>query len=154
MDFTGIRDGPSVINMSDTKPKPHQPDPKLPGTIVYAVWLQPFGKLPESWQKELVETHPKARKKAPVIYVGQTRLTAQQRFENHLNGHKASSAVRRHGRQLIVLDEWKPAFPFHVPDGLAKAAFFLARRSKGNPTAREAAVAELLRDAGFFVYSA
>ena len=142
-----------MVNMSETKPKAHTPDPKLPGTIVYAVRLEPFGKLPESWQKELVKTHPKARKKAPVIYVGQSRLEAQERYENHRNGHKASPAVRRYGKQLIVLDKWEPGFPFPVPDGLAKAAYFLARRSQGNPTAREAAVAELLRDAGFFVYS-
>ena len=134
--------------------EPRRPTKELLGTIVYAVWLEPFGKLPASKQKKLIEQHPLARKKAPVIYVGQTRLEAEARYENHRNGHKASSLVRRFGRQLVVLDKWKPRFPFAISPDVVKAIYFLARRSNGEPKAREAAVATLLRQAGFYVHSA
>lgn len=140
--------------MSDKTPEPNRPGSDTEGTIVYAVLLESFGKLPASWQKRLIETHPDARRKAPVLYVGQTRLDAEARYANHRNGHKASSAVRRFGKQLIVLDQWKPAFPFAISPRLVNAIYLLARRSNGKPTAREAAVASLLRDAGFFVHSA
>ena len=140
--------------MTDNKPTPKRPTSELSGSIVYAIWLEPFGKLPASLQKELVATHPLAKKKAPVIYVGQTRLEAEDRYANHLAGYKGSRTVKKHHRQLIVLDKWKPVFPFAVSPDLVKAIYFLARRSKGNPTDREAAVATLLRQAGFYVLSA
>jgi hypothetical protein len=141
-------------HMTENIPTPKRPTSELTGSIVYAIWLQPFGKLPASLQKELIATHGLAKKKAPVIYVGQTRLEAEDRYANHLAGYKGSRTVKKHHRQLIVLDKWKPAFPFAISPDLVKAIYFLARRSKGNPTDREAAVATLLRQAGFYVHSA
>jgi len=123
------------------------------GAIVYAVLLKPFGKLPESWQRELEASHPGARRKAAVIYVGQTRLPAEERFSNHLEGYKASAKVRRYQQQLIVLDRWRPELPFAASPRLVKEVYLLARRSRVNPAQREAAVAELFRRAGFYVYS-
>jgi hypothetical protein len=113
-----------------------------------------FSKLPLSWQQKLRKSNPEADAKAPVVYVGQTRLEADKRYENHLNGHKSSSVVRRFGKKLIVLDKWKPVLPTKASMKVAKAVYFLARRSRGKPETREAAVAALLREAGLYVHSA
>jgi len=140
--------------MSQPSKEPIKPSNEILGAIVYAVLLLPFDKLPAKLQRELLEIHPKARKKAPVIYVGQTRLSAEERHANHLRGYKASKLVRKHHRQLIVLDRWKPEFPFAISPKVVKQVYLLARRSRGNPAKREAEVARILRDAGFFVHSA
>lgn len=139
--------------MTNSDPAHKRPSKDLPGTIVYAVLIVPFGKLPESKQRKLIAAHPLARKKAPVFYVGQSRLEAEDRYANHLAGYKSSRVVEKYGRKLVVLDKWKPVFPVAVTSDLVKEIYFNARRSRGNPTTREAAVAELLRQAGFYVIS-
>jgi hypothetical protein len=35
------------------------------------------------------------------VYVGETSLTAEERFEKHKSGHKASKHVERHGERLL-----------------------------------------------------
>ena len=40
------------------------------------------------------------RRDRPCLYVGQTVVTAEERFAQHRSGHKASRIVRRHGRRL------------------------------------------------------
>lgn len=134
---------------------PHKPDPDLNGTaIVYAVRLDYFGKLSKGDQKRLVEANPKANKKAPVFYVGQTALHAWQRYENHRNDYKSGRGwVRKYGQHLIVVDEWEPDFGVALPKNTIKAAWELARRSKADPLEREKAVAELLRAQGYYVIS-
>lgn len=37
----------------------------------------------------------------PCVYVGQTGLTAEQRFENHRSGHKSSRYVRKYYVRLL-----------------------------------------------------
>jgi hypothetical protein len=134
---------------------PHKPDPKLNGTtIVYAVRLDYFGKLSKGDQKRLVEANPQASKKAPVFYVGQTTLLAWQRYENHRNGDKAGHGwVKKYGQHLITVDEWEPDFGVALPKKTIKAAWKLARRSKADPLKREKALAELLREQGYYVIS-
>jgi hypothetical protein len=61
--------------------------------------------------------------------------------------------VRKHQQQLMVLDRWKPELPFAVSPGLVKQVYLLARRNQGDAAKREAAVAELFRKAGYYVYS-
>lgn len=139
--------------MINSDPEPKRPSDDTTGTIVYAVLLVPFGKLPESKQRKLIANHPLARKKAPVFYVGQSRLEAKDRYANHLSGHKSSRVVEKYGRRLVVLDKWKPVFPVAISPKVVNAIYLLSRRSRGNPTEREAAVATLLRQDGFYVIS-
>ena len=135
-------------------PKPgHTPDAELRGSILYVVRLDYFGKLPKSRQEKLIELNPLARKRAPVFYVGQTRLEAWKRYENHLKGYRASRWVKNHGQQLIKADQWKPAFGVALPVAAIRAAWGLARRSNGEPGKREAALTELLRSHGYYVIS-
>jgi hypothetical protein len=140
--------------MSTPKPDPRKPSAESIGEIVYAVLIESFSKLPRKLQDKLMEANPRARKKAAVIYVGKTRLEAEARYANHLAGYKSSRLVEKHRRQLIVLDRWKPEFPFAISPRLTKAIYLLARRSRADGAKREAEVAGLLRDAGFFVHSA
>ena len=140
--------------MSQPKNEPHKPSNETVGEIVYAVLLEPFGKLPKKLQGKLTEVNPEARKKAPVIYVGKTRLAAEERYANHLRGYKSSRLVERHHRQLIVLDRWKPEFPFGLSERVLKQVYLLARRSRANGAKREAEVARIFREAGFHVHSA
>ena len=131
----------------------HTPDAGLPGSILYVVRLDYFGKLPKSRQAKLVELNPLAKKRAPVFYVGQTRLAAWKRYENHLKGYRASRWVKNHGHQLIKVDEWKPDFGVALSADTVKAAWSLARRNNGDPEKREKALTELLRAHGFYVIS-
>jgi hypothetical protein len=131
----------------------HTPDAGLPGSILYVVRLDYFGKLPKSRQEKLIELNPLARKRAPVFYVGQTRLAAWKRYENHLKGYRASRWVKNHGHQLIKVDEWKPDFGVALPEAAIRAAWGLARRNKGEPGKREKALTELLRSHGYYVIS-
>lgn len=131
---------------------PHKPDPELYGTtILYAVRLNDFGKMSKKDQQRLIDLNPHAKKKAPVFYVGQTTLQARERYENHRNGHWASKWVRKYGLHLIRVDEWKPDFGVALPKKTIKAAWELARRSEDEPLAREQALAELLREQGYYV---
>jgi hypothetical protein len=131
---------------------PHKPDPALWGTaIVYAVRLNFFGRMSKTDQQRLIDANPQATKKAPAFYVGQTTLEAQQRYENHLNGHWDSKWVRKYGQHLIRVDEWKPDFGVWLPEEAIRAAWQLARRSKADPLAREQALAELLRAERYYV---
>jgi hypothetical protein len=131
----------------------HQPSAELKGSILYVVRLDYFGKLPKSRQAKLIELNPLAKKRAPVFYVGQTRLAAWKRYENHLKGYRASRWVKNHGHQLIKVDAWKPDFGVALPEAAIRAAWGLARRSNGEPGKREAALTELLRAQGFYVIS-
>jgi hypothetical protein len=131
----------------------HTPEARLRGTILYVVRLDYFGKLSKSEQAKLVERNPSARRKAPVFYVGQTRLPAWKRYENHLKGYRSSRWVEKHGQQLIKADEWKPDFGVALPEAAIKAAWRLARRGNGDPVAREKALTELLRSQGYYVIS-
>jgi hypothetical protein len=139
--------------MTNSDPAHKRPSKDLPGTIVYAVLLVPFGKLPESKQRKQIAAHPLARKKAPVFYVGQSRLEAEDRYANHLAGYKSSRVVEKYGRKLVVLDKWKPVFPVAISPKVVNAIYLKAQRNKGDAKAREAAVATLLRQAGFYVIS-
>ncbi|MEY2751102.1 MAG: hypothetical protein RLZZ550_1073 [Verrucomicrobiota bacterium] len=131
----------------------HTPDAGLPGSILYVVRLDYFGKLPKSRQEKLVELNPQAKKRAPVFYVGQTRLEAWKRYENHLKGYRASRWVEKYGQQLIKVDAWKPDFGVALPEAAIRTAWGLARRNKGEPGKREKALTELLRSHGYYVIS-
>lgn len=135
------------------QPDGHTPEATLRGTILYVVRLDFFGKLPAGRQAKLIELNPLARKKAPVFYVGQTRLPAWKRYENHLKGYRSSRWVEKYGQQLIKADERKPDFGVALSADTIKAAWRLARRSNGEPGKRERALTELLRAQGFYVIS-
>ena len=133
---------------------PHKPDSELHGTtILYAVRLDYFGKLSKKDQRRLIDANPRANKKAPVFYVGQTTLQAWQRYENHRNGHRASKWVRKYGQHLIEVDQWKPDFGVALPKKTIKAAWELARRRDADPIEREKALTDLLRAQGYYVIS-
>ena len=71
----------------------------------------------------------------PGYYVGMTGLTPEQRFENHKNGVKSASVVRRFGERLV------PRLYAHLnPMPYAKAKVI------------EVALADSLRKRGFRVY--
>jgi hypothetical protein len=78
--------------------------------------------------------NPKGDGKAG-FYVGMTGLTPEQRFENHKNGVKAASVVRRFGERLV------PKLYRHLnPMPYEKAK------------AMEVALADSLRKRGFQVF--
>jgi hypothetical protein len=68
------------------------------------------------------------------VYVGQTALTPEERFANHLAGRRASRRVRRHGRRL-------------------RSDLMLSRElaTRSEAESAEAALAEQLADAGYCV---
>lgn len=132
---------------------PHKPDGKLGGAILYVVRLEYFGKLSKRDQNRLVELNPQANTKASVFYVGQTALLAEQRYENHLNGYKASRWVKKYGKRLVRVDEWKPDFGVALSEKNLRAAWQLAMRSDTDPGQREKELTELLRAQGYYVVS-
>jgi hypothetical protein len=132
---------------------PHKPDPKVGGAILYVVRLDYFGKLLKRDQERLIELNPQANTKAPVFYVGQTALLAEKRYENHLNGYKASRWVKKYGKTLIKVDEWKPDFGAALSEKDLRAAWQLARRSDADAVQREKDLTALLRKQGYYVIS-
>ena len=72
----------------------------------------------------------------PSVYVGQSYLSAEERFQQHLDGYRASRFVRKHGVQLRPdLYEMLPAVAT-VPES----------------EELERAVADILRDCGYTVF--
>jgi hypothetical protein len=64
---------------------------------VYVVLLDPaVGKL-----RRVRAVNPDRHPDKPCLYVGMTGLTPEERFANHKQGIKASSAVKRYGLRLL-----------------------------------------------------
>jgi len=64
---------------------------------VYVVLLAPAaGK-----QRAVRAANPGRVRRRPLVYVGMTGLTPEQRFANHKAGVKAASVVMRHGIRLL-----------------------------------------------------
>lgn len=64
---------------------------------VYVVLLdKAVGKL-----RKVQAINPERDPKKPCVYVGMTGLTPGKRFENHKQGIKASSLVKRYGMRLL-----------------------------------------------------
>lgn len=72
---------------------------KLPSHHVYVVLLDPA-----VWdnEKKFREANPNAIPGNPCLYVGQTGKTPEERFQDHLNGHKSSKYVRKYGNRLAL----------------------------------------------------
>jgi len=131
-----------------------QKAPLQEGGVVYAVLLCGLDKFEPGHLKRALKDNPQEITKLKVFYVGQTGLTAQQRYEQHRAGYKAGRKwVMNYGVRLIPLDEKYPDFGRGVSDTLAKKIYWLSKRSKADPVARELKVAEILRSQGFCVIS-
>jgi hypothetical protein len=77
-----------------------------------------------------------SKNKLPAVYVGQSYLSAEDRFRQHLQGYRASRIVRRRGvRLLLDLYEMLP------PVATVRESEELER-----------AVADVLRDCGYTVF--
>ncbi len=64
---------------------------------VYVVLLDPQA----AKDRKIAKANPNRDKSKPCVYVGMTGLTPEERFQNHKNGMKASSAVKRFGIRLL-----------------------------------------------------
>lgn len=64
---------------------------------VYVVLLDPK----VATIRKVLLANPNRNPKMPVIYVGLTGLTPEERFSNHKQGIKSSSLVRRYGLRLL-----------------------------------------------------
>jgi hypothetical protein len=64
---------------------------------VYVVLLDPA----VTRSRRVVAENPGRDPGKPCVYVGMSGLTPEERFANHKNGIKASSAVKRFGLQLM-----------------------------------------------------
>ena len=68
------------------------------GTNVYVILL-----CDEVWRRDrrFRKRNPDYRPNMPCVYVGQTSLDPEERFEKHKNGNKASRIVRKYGIRLV-----------------------------------------------------
>jgi len=124
------------------------------GSIVYAVMLRPLDEFEPGHLRRAMKDNPQEVTKKRVFYVGQTSRTALERYEQHKLGYKAGRKwVKNYGHFLVPLDEKYPNLGRGISESLAKEIYRLSRRSKADPTIREAKVAQLLRDQGFCVIS-
>ncbi len=64
---------------------------------VYVVLLEPAA----ARIRKVLLANPARDPKKPIVYVGLTGLTPQERFANHKSGIKSSSLVRRFGIRLL-----------------------------------------------------
>ena len=81
---------------SRTRKRRKKARPASRNSSVYVVALAP-GALQD---KKILEANPDYVPGKPVVYVGMTGLTPEERFHNHKRGHKASRVVRKHGLHL------------------------------------------------------
>ncbi len=65
--------------------------------IVYVIELDPS----VLSERKFREANPNHNPSLPCLYVGNTGLTAKERFKNHLNGHKSNKYVRNYGTKLL-----------------------------------------------------
>lgn len=72
---------------------------------VYVVELDP-GVLKEG---RFVRENPRRHASKPCLYVGSTCLEPEERFRNHMRGHKGNPFVYRYGVRL------RPEFTSHYP---------------------------------------
>ena len=52
-------------------------------------------------ETKFLEENPSLDRSLPCYYVGITGLTPEERFQNHLNGHKSSWIVKKYGKHLV-----------------------------------------------------
>jgi hypothetical protein len=64
---------------------------------VYVVLLDPAA----ARNRKVLRANPVRDPQKPVVYVGLTGLTPEERFANHKSGIKSSSLVRRFGIRLL-----------------------------------------------------
>jgi predicted GIY-YIG superfamily endonuclease len=86
-------------------------------------------------ESKFVAANPNHDPDLPCIYVGQTGLTAKQRFENHRSGRKSSKFVRKYCVRLL------PHLYEHLPT-----------MTWEDSKAMEQKLAEELRDQGYAVW--
>lgn len=86
-----------------------KPGATPPHHRVYVIELAPQVLTSRRMQAE----NPDHRPDRPALYVGQTGLTPEERFQKHRSGVKANAFVRDHGVRLRPdLYEHLPAFPW------------------------------------------
>ena len=139
--------------MSKPKKRPALPRrlPLDPGRIVYVVELDRLDEFPKRRLGALLEANPNAKEGAPIVYVGETGLSALKRLYNHVTGHQSSWWVRVLGKRLVRLDEGMPSFSQELPEEIVRHLAKLGKRSKEDSKAREIGVAQALREAGWWV---
>ena len=136
--------------MEPTEDRSHEP----PGSIVYAVLLQPLDAFSPGDRKSVLAKNPQVGPKRKVYYVGQTSRPFAARYQQHLAGIKAGRGwVRKYQVRPVPLDEGEADFGRGVSPEVRKQIARLAKRQLSDPRVREAKVAALLREQGFAVIS-
>jgi hypothetical protein len=128
--------------------------PRNQGRIVYAVLLKLPTEIPAAVLKRLHLLNPDAVEGHPVVYVGETGLSADKRLYNHCVGHQASRWVNRYAQRLVRLDAGPADFGHPLPFTLLEHIADLSAQSVEDSKIREKAVAELLREQGWWVVCA
>jgi len=131
------------------------PKGKTPQRIVYAAVLKKLSAFTEGERKRvLVKNRGVGENSRPVIYVGETGLTAEERYQKHLDGIKSPRGwIRKYGVRLLKLSSGLTDLP-GVSRETKLAIYRLARPLRTDSKVREAEVARLLREAGYYVVSA
>lgn len=124
------------------------------GRIVYIVTLALSQDLPKRRLQALRKANPWAREGAPAVYVGETGLSASKRVYNHVTGHQSSWWVRVLGEKLVRLDDGVPSLGHDLPEEVLRRMAKLGQRSTEDSKIREKAVAERLREQGWWVVCA
>lgn len=131
--------------------------PRVPlalGRIVYAVILQLPADISKAVLRRLRDLNPDAVEGRPVVYIGETGLSADKRVFNHCVGRQASRWVYRYAHRLVRLDEGPADFGHPLPSPVLEHIADLSARSVEDSKIREKAVAELLRKQGWWVVCA
>ena len=146
----GARGMGRLEGMEPTEDRSHEP----PGSIVYAVLLQPLDAFSPGDRKSVLAKNPQVGPKRKVYYVGQTSRPFSVRYQQHLDGIKAGRGwIRKYKSRPVPLDEGEADFGRGVPPAVRKQIARLAKRQMSDPRVREAKVAALLREQGFAVIS-
>jgi len=131
------------------------PKGKTPQRIVYAAVLKKLSAFTEGERKRVLLKNPGVGKTSrPVIYVGETGLTAEERYQKHLDGIKSPRGwIRKYGVRLLNLSTGLTDLP-GITEATRRQIYHLSRPLRTDSKVREAEVAKLLRESGYYVVSA
>ncbi len=123
--------------------------------IVYVAELKKLREFSKGDQARVRKLNPEVRGGTrPVLYVGETGLCALERYLQHLLKYKSQRAwIHKYGVRLVDASSSLIKLP-GLTEATKRQIYHLARPLRTDSKVREAEVARLLREAGYYVVSA
>jgi len=131
------------------------PKIKTAPRIVYVGELLPLSKFSKADRERVLEHNPEVRGASrPVLYVGETGLSTLERYLQHLLRYKSQRGwIHKYGIRPIDVSSGLIRLK-GITEATRRQIYHLSRPLRTDSKLREAEVARLLRESGYYVVSA